>query len=107
MAGESENKAEDFKTKLQLWGTVMVTIVTFGTIGFNLVSELYSLRNELVVIRERQNNNTEAIAKFTSPGPRFTAQDGDKLRAELDKTTDRIRLLENKIIIIEDRAGRR
>ena len=98
---------DDFKTKLQLWGTVLTTLVTFGTIGYTLVSELHSIRNEIAIIRERQNANTEAIVRFSAPGPRFTAQDGDKLRSELDKTTDRLRVLENKVIVIEDRAGRR
>ena len=98
---------DGFKVKLQLWGTVLTTLVTFGTIGYTLVSEIHSIRNEISIIRERQNTNTEAIAKFIAPGPRFTAQDGDKLRSELEKTTDRVRLLENKVIIIEDRAGRR
>jgi len=98
---------EDFKTRLQLWATVLTSLVTFGTIGYALVSELSGLKNEISVIRERQNVNTEAVARFMSPGPRFTAQDGDKLRDELIRQESRVRALENKLSILEDRAGRR
>jgi hypothetical protein len=98
---------DGFKVKLQLWGTVLTTLVTFGTIGYTLVSETHSIRNEISIIRERQNTNTEAITKFIAPGARFTAQDGNKLHSDIEKTAERVRLLENKVIVLEDRAGRR
>jgi len=82
-------------------------LVTFGTIGYTLVSEIHSIRSELIIIRERQNINTDAIAKFTAPGPRFTKDDGDRLRAEIEKNADRLRIVEDDILLMKDRAGRK
>jgi hypothetical protein len=102
-----ESESDTFRNKLQLWGTVMTTLVTFGTIGYALVSEIHSIRSELIIIRERQNINTDAISKFTSPGPRFTKDDGDRLRAEVERNADRLRTVEQDILLIKDRASRK
>lgn len=101
----SEN--ETFKTRLQLWATVLTTMLTFGTIGYALVSEINALRQDISILRERQNVSTETISKFTASGPRFTASDGDRLRTEIEKIADRTRAIETKIIIIEDRMTRK
>jgi len=102
-----ESESDTFRNKLQLWGTVLTTLVTFGTIGYALVSEINSIRSELIIIRERQNINTDAIAKFTAPGPRFTKDDGDRLRAEIEKNAEKLRTLEYEILLMKDRASRK
>ena len=107
MAAGHAGESDSFRNKLQLWGTVLTTLVTFGTIGYTLISEIHTLRSEILILRERQAANTDALTKFTAPGPRFTKDDGDRMRVELEKVADQVRALENDVLLIKDRANRR
>lgn len=114
----AERRAEQKTWTPQAIAAVISIVLTLFAGGWSVASLVQARLNalhdlvsgqaqEIVLIKERQINAAAEIARFQGAGPRFTAADGEKMSARIDRVEARVSTIEQRQAVQEDRARRR